>query len=361
MDTRIVTLILTRGCNLRCEYCYVQYDDKEAMSLETAQKIICDEMSQASNGVKLVISFLGGEPFTEFCRLREICEWLWSERWAVPYYISVVTNGTIITDEIRQWLIENHNRLYLTLSYDGVIEAQNKNRSNRASNIDLDFFHKYWPEIPIKMTITEDNVGTMYDNITYLNQKGILVNDTFADNSPAWRTESLELLDLQLSKLCAYYLVNQNIKPSEILNINLIPVLTKNKRDIFDCGAGKDKITYDAHGTAYICHLLSPLALSDCELQNLEIDLRNPKESTKCAECVLTPICSFCPGMSFLSKRTCWVREDKNCSLFKHQVYHACSYQLRKILGKKSSVQQLDDYDKYTYLSIKYIISKNII
>lgn len=361
METKIVTLILTRKCNLRCNYCYVKYDDNDVMPLETAQAIINNEMLQANKEMKLVISFLGGEPFTEFYRLKEICVWIWSKRWETAYSIYVVTNGTQITDEARKWLIENHKRLRLTLSYDGIFEAQNQNRSNSGSKIDIEFFHKYWPDVPIKMTIAENNVGTMYDNITQLNQRGILVNDTFADNSPVWKPESLEQLDYQLSKLSSYYLIHQDIKPSDILNINLIPVLKKRKREIFDCGAGKDKITYDTNGEAYICHLLSPLSLSDYQIKEFEKDLRNPRESTMCSYCVLTPICPFCPGMSFLSKKTCWVREEKNCSLFKHQLLHACSYQLKKILMKKSHGQKLDDNDKYTYLSIKYIISKNVI
>ncbi len=357
MHVKIVTLILTKRCNLRCNYCYVRYENSKSMSLETAQTIIAKEMAQANDDTTLVFSFLGGEPFCEFETLKEICEWIWSRYWNTTYYINAVTNGTLLTDEIRLWLIRNHHRFYLTLSYDGIVKAQNQNRYNSASIVDIDFFHEYWPQIPFKMTITEGNISNLYDNIIYLHQKGILVNDTFADNTAVWKKESLELLDQQLSKLSSYYLLHHDIKPSDLLNIDLIPVLDSSKRSLFDCGAGKDKVTYDTDGTEYLCHLLSPLALDSEQLQNLRDDINNSKLSSKCHTCILDPICPFCPGMSYLSKYTCWIREDKNCSLFKHQVYYACSYQLKTILRKKRYSECLDDHDKLTYISIKYILN----
>ena len=361
MNIKVLTLLLTKQCNFRCKYCYVKYDDNNAMPLEIAKNIILKEMNCVSNNTKLVISFLGGEPFCEFERLKEICEWIWSKHWNIPYYINVVTNGTLITDNIKVWLIQNYKRFYLTLSYDGTMGAQNKNRCDSASVIDIDFFNKYWPNIPVKMTITEDNVSNLYENIVDLSQKGILINDTFADNTSVWQEESLKILDQQLSKLSIYYLSHPSEKTCNLLNIDLTPVLTCSTRQLFDCGAGKNKVTYDADGKKYRCHLLSPLALSKKQLEILDIDINNPKKSNQCIYCILDSICPFCPGMSFLSKKTCWIREDKNCFLFKHQIYYACYYQLKAILKKRSRGEELNEHDKMTYISIKYILSKNAI
>lgn len=361
MDIKIITLILTQECNLRCKYCYVKYESNHVMLFETARKIILQEMFTTECNTKLVISFLGGEPFCAFDRLKEICEWVWSRKWNVSYIFNAVTNGTLITPEIRKWLVNNHHRFYLTLSYDGEIGAQNKNRCKSSSAIDLDFFHKYWPQIPIKMTITEDNICNLYDNIVALHQKGILVNDTFADNTDVWSSDSLEILDQQLLNLSLYYLDYPETKPSDLLNIDLTLILITTKKQLFACGAGKDKITYDIDGKQYSCHLLSPLALNKSQFEMLEKSLNNPEKSDQCSHCILDPVCPFCPGMSFISKHTCWLREDKNCSLFKHQVFYACYFQLKNILAKKICGQELDEHDKLTYLVIKYLLSKNII
>lgn len=361
MNVKSVTLILTKRCNLRCNYCYVNYNDNDVMSLETAQTIIAKEMQDMREGEKLVISFLGGEPFTAFYRLKEICEWVWNRHWKGPYYINAITNGTLFTDEVRSWLIKNHKRFYLTLSFDGESKAQDHNRCGSSAAIDLEFFHKYWPTIPIKMTITEDVVSSLYKNIISLNKKGILVNDTFADKTAEWSSSSLKILDQQLLKLSRYYLDHPEIKPSDLLDIDLTPVLIPTKRPLFACGAGKDKITYDIDGKPYICHLLSPLALSKFQIEILKDNLNNPEESYQCSHCILDPICSFCPGMSFISKHTCWIREKKNCSLFRHQVYYACYFQLKRILAKRIQGQELNEHEMLTYLSIKYLSNNNVV
>ncbi len=358
MNIKIITLLLTRRCNLRCSYCYVRYDANAVMPFKIAKKIITNEMLLAKN-TKLVISFLGGEPFCEFDRLKEICEWIWSRQWNVSYSINAVTNGTLLTNEIKKWLAENQNRFFLTLSYDGVFNAQNDNRCNSAHVIDIGFFKEHWPTIPFKMTISEDNVRYLFDNIVYLLERKISVNDTFADNMAEWKKESLDILDEQLKKLCLYHLTHIDARPSDILNIDLSPVLSDAPRTLFDCGAGQNKVTYDIDGKSYNCHLLSPLALSEEQLDFLDHDIKHPQISEKCTYCNLDSICPACAGMSFLSNNTCWLRERKNCSLFRHQVYWACYYQIRTILNKKKRGIEIDEHDRLIFLSIKRIMSNN--
>lgn len=358
MSIKEVTLLLTKRCNLRCNYCYVRYDSNKTMSLEMARQILLNELSIEDETTKIVISFMGGEPFLEFERLKEICEWIWSRHWDTQYFINIVSNGTLITQEIRSWLVKNYERLYLTLSYDGTSNTQNLNRSNSASKIDIDFFHEYWPEIPVKMTITEDSVSSLFDDTIFLHQKGMLVNDTFADNTLMWKNESLMTLDKQFANLCAYYLEHPEIKSSDLLSVDLVPILSSEPRKLFDCGAGKDKIVYDIDGMSYQCHLLSPLALSRTQLEMLEKDIQTQKTDFKCSSCILDKICPFCPGMSFLSKHTCWIREDKTCSIFNLQIRYACAFQLKRILMKKAQGGFLNNHDKLTYLSIKYLLSQ---
>lgn len=358
MEIKEVTLVLTKCCNLRCQYCYVRKNDSRVMTLETAQAIITKEFTQKeSKGKKIIISFLGGEPFGEFERLKEICEWIWSKKWDVTYSITAVTNGTLLTDQIKSWLRINHKRFYLTLSYDGFFGAQNLNRCNSNEVIDLDFFHDLWPGIPVKMTIAENCVENLYDNMIYLHDKGIPVNDTFADNVPKWSAESLEKLDVQFEKLSIYYLAHPEVHASDLLSIDLLPVLYSSKRELFQCGAGETKITYDVDGQSYRCHLLSPLALSEKEIDDLTINLENKCSCEECDQCILDPICPLCEGMSYISMRNCRKREEKTCSLFQHQVYYACYFQMRKILQK----EKIDDYDRLVFLAIKRILSGELI
>lgn len=98
---KAVCLSVTRACNLRCRYCYVQNrPDIEggSMSVETAEK-----------GIKLChpkgtsISFFGGEPLLRFDMIREVVER--AERMCEKPRFHVTTNGILLDDEKAQFLL----------------------------------------------------------------------------------------------------------------------------------------------------------------------------------------------------------------------------------------------------------------
>jgi len=152
-----VTLLVTRACNLRCSYCYVRDYTGGEMTLETAQDIVRRVFSADLSGYDGVeFTFLGGEPFCNFPLIRALSHWMWEREWPKEYILSAVTNGTLIRGEVRQWLEENRHRFFLSLSYDGSEDSQNENRSGSAEGIDLDFFHRNWPDQPLKMTVSEE-------------------------------------------------------------------------------------------------------------------------------------------------------------------------------------------------------------
>ena len=334
--TMLVTLLITHRCNLRCRYCYVRSYHDVVMSMETACKCITDAFSDAIGKFdRLEFAFLGGEPFCVFDRLREICEWTWSQRWPLPYLISASTNGTLCTSKVCRWLTEHHDRFYLSLSFDGLIGAQDRNRCKSSDQIDLDFFHQHWPSIPVKMTITEENVDCLYQNIHMLHARGIQVNDTFADGVPAWKDSSLHILDQQLQMLCNDQLEHPQPHPSDLLSIDLTRILMTETRSLFSCEAGISRFTYDWDGKKYGCHLLSPLALSNQQLTELSASMKAPRPVfAPCHSCDLDALCPSCEGNNIRLNGNPWLREEKNCKLFRHQLYYACVFQMKRILKK---------------------------
>ena len=352
--TKLITLLLTRECNLRCSYCYVKSYTGGTMSLKTAQDIISQVFEKAAGSFgRVEFAFLGGEPLCAFHRLREICEWTWGREWPLPYVFSASTNGTLCTDEIRRWMAE-HNRLFFpSLSYDGLICAQDVNRCGSGSQIDLDFFHQYWPDVPVKMTITEESVRYLFQNIQLLNERGIQVNDTFADGVPPWKESSLRILDQQLQMLCDEQLKRPQPHPSDLLSIDLTKILSDGKRSLFACDAGRTRITYDWDGKEYGCHLLSPLVLSSWQMDVLPSALFGERPlQDPCSGCELDMLCPSCEGNSYRLNQSCWLREDKTCRLFRHQLYFACEFQMKRLLRKK----ERDEKDIYTFVSIQRIL-----
>ena len=127
------------------------------------------------------ILFHGGEPFLAFERIKEICDWIWTQEWPVKYICYATTNGTLIHGEIRNWLLENKDRFILGLSLDGTPEMHNRNRSDSYSKIDIDLFRNTWPEQGVKMTPSPGTLSSLADGVIYVHELGFKKNNcTFA-------------------------------------------------------------------------------------------------------------------------------------------------------------------------------------
>jgi MoaA/NifB/PqqE/SkfB family radical SAM enzyme len=105
-----VSVNLTLRCNLHCTMCTTCYDAPELSTAEV--KGIID---QTANWGVQVFNPLGGEPF-----MRADLEELLSYAVRRGFYVTLTTNGTLITEKRAAWLAEiPADRLHLNISLDG--------------------------------------------------------------------------------------------------------------------------------------------------------------------------------------------------------------------------------------------------
>jgi radical SAM protein with 4Fe4S-binding SPASM domain len=102
----------TKQCNLRCKHCYENAEPKptpDELTTEEAKQAL-DEFAHA--GV-VALSFSGGEPLIrkDFFEIAEYA----AER---EFYVSVASNGTLITEEVAQKMKEISVQ-YVEISLDG--------------------------------------------------------------------------------------------------------------------------------------------------------------------------------------------------------------------------------------------------
>ena len=103
-----VILKVTKGCNLRCKYCYVADKDKyenEYMSFDTFKKVvdkIIFDKSKSSNDRSIDITFHGGEPtkidkktFYNMCEYAQYKMTIYN----IGVKFSIQTNLTLIDEE----------------------------------------------------------------------------------------------------------------------------------------------------------------------------------------------------------------------------------------------------------------------
>jgi len=151
-------------CNFHCSYCYSaagrnnQVIDKKV--LKTALEHFVDP-TRISKDTQLSISFLGGgEPLLSFDLLKFAVEY--SSELAQKFGFkriahNVVTNGSILNEEILYFLIEH--KISVSVSFEILQEIQELQRGNYPkvkSNIQKLLFNNIQPQL--RATITKDNV-----------------------------------------------------------------------------------------------------------------------------------------------------------------------------------------------------------
>ena len=132
----LLTLGVTERCNLNCSYCCYGGKFKEhrshsnrSMSFEIAQKAIDSYLGNEVIGDGIYpISFYGGEPLLEFDLVRQIVEYaeVRSKSLGKQIHFSVTTNGTLLREQIIDYLVEHH--FIILVSFDGPKQMHDRYR-----------------------------------------------------------------------------------------------------------------------------------------------------------------------------------------------------------------------------------------
>lgn len=312
-----VTLTLTECCNLNCVYCYEDYKSDKRMSFETAVSILEKELRNSQEYDYVEVAFHGGEPLLEFDLLRDICEWVWDRTYDCNYYFFATTNGTLLSEEMKEWFSRNRDRIMLGLSLDGTKEVQNHNRSNSYDMIDLAFFKELWPNQPVKMTISDYTVGRLAESVIHAHKCGFKVSANFAFGID-WTATDLDQLDDELEKLVEYYAADPSVEPCSLIGQKFELAGTESRRW---CGAGKSMRVYDTEGNLFPCHYFMGFAIGEAQSEkSMGIDFTNDElfRSDDCNGCAVYPICPTCYGYNYASTGSVSKRDKGLCTLTKH-------------------------------------------
>lgn len=202
-----LTLQVTQGCNLKCEYCAYSgnYFNREhtnkSMSFETAKKAIDYFISHARDSSHFAISFYGGEPLLEFELIKRCVAYADSRSEGRKVSYNFTTNGTLLTEEKIKFLVE-HN-FSILVSLDGPQEVHDRHRIFAGTSIGS--FQK------------------MSDNVKMLRKK---YPDYFSKNI-SFNT----VLDPEypLKEICDFTMSDERFNTSKILSSTISNVQTKEK------------------------------------------------------------------------------------------------------------------------------------
>lgn len=350
-----VTLTLTEQCNLNCVYCYEEYKSDRKMAYDTAIGIINQELEDWEAFDYVEIAFHGGEPLLEFELMKSICEYTWANSKASNYYFFATTNGTLLNDEMKAWLLQYKEKIMLGLSLDGTPEVHNHNRSGSYEQIDFDFFKTLWPNQPVKMTISDYSAERLAKATRHIHDLGFKVSSNFAFGEN-WVNYDAAGFDKELSILIDYYLENPSVEPCSLLT---------QKFDIIDadlqrwCGAGTSMKVYDVEGKQYPCHFFEGFAIGNERSKESEtVDFNNDElfMDPDCEGCVLYPLCPTCYGYNYATTGDVAKRDKGLCKLTQHCIAAASMLMYRKLERYSNAELSLSEDKRKEMLHGIYVV-----
>lgn len=347
--TRQVILTVTRHCNLNCRYCYEGYKEGgRRMSLETAKNVLKGEFERSSrDGVTtaLDISFMGGEPLEEFHLIRDVSEWLWDNEWPLPYELSLPTNGTLLTDEMRTWFTRNRHRFSVGLSFDGLSGVNEINRTSLP--IDYRYFIETWPDRRVAVVLFRDSINHLADNVRMMNENGIPFTAVVGDGFE-WTEEDARVYEEQMAFLLDDYMdIPDEAMASGLFSLRIADFYPENRLVESDfCGAVDNIVNYDVNGEAYICHVFAPLTLGQKladETRERCKNLRKVKWDSDCDACPIRNTCKPCFGfhVKIFGDVDKWSSKKTVCRIQKAKARICALYHLKRMERKMANGKRL--------------------
>lgn len=354
-ESKTVTFIVTKDCQLVCKYCYlVGKNSKERMAFETAKKSIDYLLSSPkyTSEEAVVFEFIGGEPFLEIDLIDKICDYIKKQlyikehHWFNAYRFSFSTNGiNYHTTKVQKFIEKNKSHLSIGITIDGTEIKHDLNRiykDGRGSYQDvlrnIPLWLEQFPGAGTKVTISSNDIPYICESVLHLYSLGIEevnINCVYED---VWKAGDDKIFEEQLIKLADEIIDNELYKRFTCSFFSMKigkPVSTLLDNHNF-CGAGK-MISIDAAGNFYPCTRFAQYSLRNKKAliignMNSGIDENKLRPfltldrftqcRRECLECEVAGGCGWCSGENYdaASTDTIFERSMAICLMHKARV-----------------------------------------
>lgn len=349
-----LSFVTTERCNLKCKYCFAEsgtYNSvtHQIMSAETMRNAFIYVCEKYKKGVNLV-HFFGGEPMIGIKSIIEFIKWCKffceDNEIVLPNY-SIVTNGTIMSDDIYRFLDEYH--VNIVVSIDGNKKMNDYARISDDFTSVHDVICKNMHSINNKKrnfkigcettlnkihisSYEKGNVKEWLDELCALgfNYATIGVAETPVEDCKILDEDKAVLQGIEREVIDYFfdrYKNNNDFISVEIMS--LIRQMAQKKKSL-TCGAGYNSITVMPDGKVLPCYQFYHDDrfvmgnVNECEDENFvnvrEVFKKNYMDDTEeCQKCWLKNQCTIhCKGFSYnskgklnsIAKTRCWLVEE---------------------------------------------------
>ena len=233
------------------------------MSIGMAEKVIAFTFEHAKKDEKNHIGFFGGEPLLEFEQMRQIMEAF--ERHPLfsqfDMDFNVVSNGTIFSDEIADFLLAH--RIGYGLSCDGDNVAQDtfrrfKDGGSTSHIVSKTLRHAMarLPLVLVNAVYSPETLSLLPDTVRYFMGYGLRKIYLSADYSALWKPEHIPVLDEALAQISAIYIdAYRNSRPVYIstLDDKIAVILRGGYKPEERCQMGIKELAFTPDGYIFPC------------------------------------------------------------------------------------------------------------
>lgn len=350
---RTCTLMITQRCNLNCSYCYERFKSHRSMDFSTAKRCLEEELrcveSEKQRFSWLLVELFGGEPLLNFPLIQEVVAWARESVHSVPLMFMIITNGTLLTDSVREWFRNNKDMIVLTVSYDGSFQSQMTNRRCSAESA-LEFCHREWPDMSFRMTVSPESVETLAQDIKASFAAGYTLRAQLA-HGVQWSEHARCVLERELRELKAFYLHEPTALPAL-----LAPFFTGAEDSPSPCsqkcGAGCLKVCYDVDGAKYPCSMFSPVSAGERALPYHEYryDDASNHNDPFCVDCPIKHSCYTCPASNHIHRNAPAVRDHSMCRVNLTLALVALEFQSERLIQRGLTLESASLLKSYLRL-----------
>lgn len=248
------TIWVSDSCNLGCDYCYVNKQNK-LMSKEVARNVVLyiKNIITKADKEKIAIFFHGGEPLLNFSvieyivnEFKDVCN--------IEYFMT--TNGTVITDNNLSFLSKIMKN-GLSISIDGNEKIHDMSRfflnGEGTYNIVCDAIKRVklaGIQPRLRMTVTSKNVYSLSDNYIMLMKKFDSEVSYIPDyDDKNWDEFNINLLYIEEGKIFDYLKNMKNVNFNEFIKRYWYSNFRLRKK----CDGGISSVHFDISGNLYPC------------------------------------------------------------------------------------------------------------
>ena len=256
-----VTLHLTTGCNMACDYCYSPPVMRNDMTSETAFGSI--DFIAAHYPVNTGIIFFGGEPLLKKGLIRDTIEYAntISKKSGAYFHYKVSTNGTLLDRDFLEYA--RKTGLQVSLSIDGNEQAHNTHRkySDGRPNFNdvapkAGLLLEFQPYAKALMTVSPETLPHYADSFEYLMGRGfkyIIVSLNYAGD---WEQAHLKELKKQyekISRLYEKYIMDERKFYFSPFEMKFASHIRQDNIECYQCHLAKNQISIAHTGDIYPC------------------------------------------------------------------------------------------------------------